>query len=231
MVAHCFYTGRNRMWIYAIVFLPVAGSVAYILIELLPELVSGITGQRAIRKVRKTLDPQGETRRRSIELERSQNVETRRRLAEEHLDNGRFEQAERLYSESRSGIFADDPMLMLGQAQALFGMGEFARVIETLDELIRLNPEFRNQDGHLTYARALQALGEHERAREEYEALCAYYAGAEARCRYATMLLELGERQKANEHFEEILRAARLAPRHFRRSNAEWIAIAKRGGE
>ena len=230
MVAPCYYTGRNRQWIYAIVFLPVAGSIAYLLMEVVPGFFGGITGQRAMRKVRRTLDPQGETRRRSLELERSENVDTRRRLAEEHLENGRFAEAEKLYAESLGGIFADDPVLMLGRAHALFGMGEHARVVETLDELIRTNPEFRSQDGHLLYARALERLGEYERAREEYTALCAYYAGAEARCRFALMLLEQGDDAAAREHFETILRDARLAPRHYRRNNAKWIAIAQRGG-
>ena len=72
------------------------------------------------------------------------------------------------------------PNLMLGLARAQFAAGKPADARATLDALIQHNPEFRSADGHLLYARALEAEGQSQRALEEYKALGGYYPGAEA---------------------------------------------------
>jgi hypothetical protein len=64
-------------------------------------------------------------------------------------------------------------------------------------------------------------------ALEEYEAASAYYAGAEAKCRFATLLAQEGQVERALELFQDIVESAELAPRHYRRAQHEWIAIAK----
>jgi hypothetical protein len=101
-------------------------------------------------------------------------------------------------------------------------------VIATLDYLRAKHPTLRISDGHLLYARALEESGATPRALEEYAALARYYPGAEARVRLALLYKKLGERDKAAELLAAILKDARLAPRHFRRSQAEWIAVAER---
>jgi len=46
--------------------------------------------------------------------------------------------------------------------------------------------------------------------------------------RQALLYKKVGDGTKAAELFAAILKDARLAPRHFRRSQAEWIAVAER---
>ena len=55
-----------------------------------------------------------------------------------------------------------------------------------------------------------------------------YYPGAEARVRQAMLCKKLGDKQRAAELFAAILKDARLAPKHFRRSEREWIELAER---
>jgi hypothetical protein len=62
----------------------------------------------------------------------------------------------------------------------------------TLDELIARNPAFKSPDGHLLYARALEAEGRTDAALSEYATLSQYYAGAEARLRYGQLLRRSG---------------------------------------
>ena len=47
LIVHVVKTGRNFLWMAAIGFLPIAGSLAYIVVELLPELFGGRTARRA----------------------------------------------------------------------------------------------------------------------------------------------------------------------------------------
>jgi len=54
-----------------------------------------------------------------------------------------------------------------------------------------------------------------------------YYAGAEARLRYGLILERLGDDEAAQVEFEEIITAADLAPRHYRKAQQDWISQAK----
>jgi hypothetical protein len=225
---HLFKTGRDMRWLLAIVFLPVIGSVAYFVVEVLPSLQNSRTARHVVRRARDTVDPDRGVREGALEYERSQNVETASRLADELTRAGRFEEAIRVCSEARTGIFEDDPKILLSLANAQFAAGRYGDTIATLDYLRARNPSFRSPDGHLTYARALEESGATDRAVTEYELLAAYYPGAEARVRQALLQKKLGHAERAAELFAAILKDARLAPKHFRRSQREWLELAER---
>lgn len=80
----------------------------------------------------------------------------------------------------------------------------------------------------MLYARSLEELGEIDKAMEEYQALCQYYSGAEAKCRYGLLLKRQGKIAEATQIFEELIRAAKRASKHSNRFNKEWIDIARR---
>ncbi len=41
LVVHIIKTGRSTTWIWIVVMLPLAGSIAYLLLEVLPDLMAG----------------------------------------------------------------------------------------------------------------------------------------------------------------------------------------------
>jgi len=227
-VVHAIRTGRNMLWIYLIVFVPIVGPLAYFVVEVLPSFGQSRTARRALQKARAKIDPNRGLREGALDYERSQNVETASRLADELTKAGRFDDAIRICTEARQGVFEDDPKILLALAGAQFAAAGYADAIATLDYLRAKHPGLRIADGHLLYARALEESGATQRALEEYGALARYYAGAEARVRQALLYKRLGETAKASELFAAILKDARLAPQHFRRSQAEWIAVAER---
>ena len=131
-------------------------------------------------------------------------------------------------TEARTGLFEDDPKILLALASAQSAAGRHTDAIATLDYLREKNPGFRSADGHLMYARALEESGATARAIEEYAALANYYPGAEARVRQAMLHKKLGEKARADALFAALLKDARLAPKHFRRAEREWIELAER---
>jgi hypothetical protein len=227
-IVHLVRTGRDMRWIMVIVFLPVAGPLAYFIIELLPSFRQSPNARRAMRRARATIDPNRGLREGALDYERSQSVETASRLADELTKAGRFDDAIQICAEARTGVFEDDPKVLLALAQAQFGAGRYTDAIATLDYLRKQHPGLRVADGHLLYARALAESGNAPRAVEEYEALARYYPGVEPRVRQALLYKGMGEGEKASALFAAILKDARLAPKHFRRSQAEWIALAER---
>lgn len=229
LILHVVRTGRPMYWIFIILIAPGIGSLAYAIIELLPELSSSGQGRRAMRGIRKTLDPGGDLRQREREHRLSGSVDAARHLASELLENGQYDEAIAHYEQSLTGLYEFDPDLLLGLATALFANEDFEKVRGTLDLLIERNPDFRSQDGHLLYARSVAACGDEDKALDEYKAVTAYYAGAEARLHYGLFLEKLGDNTAALAEFEEIISTAELAPRHYRKAQSSWISQAKSG--
>jgi len=229
LIVHVIKTGRNQLWIWVLLLLPAGiGALVYLAVEIIPELLRSRTAQRTARGFRKALDPGAELRRYESQVQVAGNVASRQRYAEELLRHERYDEAIAQYREALTGLYEHDPNLMLGLAQAQFGKGEASAARATLDELIRLNPDFRSPTGHLLYARALAAEGNVPKALEEYQVLASSYPGAEAAVRYAQLLQAQGRTEEARKVARELLEQARIAPGHYRRAQRSWLEAAQR---
>jgi hypothetical protein len=228
LIVHVIRTGRNSLWIWAIALLPLAGPIAYLLVEVLPGLQHSRAARRATTAMRDTLDPDRNLRQYADEVRISGNVDSRRRLAEELLNKRQFHEAIETYRSALTGLYEHEPQLLLGLARAQFAKQDFAAARATLDRLIAHNPDFKSPDGHLLYARALEGEGNLEKAATEYRVLSDYYPGAEARVRYGQLLKRQGQRDEARRVLQELLDGAQLAPEHYRRVQREWLELARR---
>jgi hypothetical protein len=227
-IIHVIKTGRNTLWIWVLLFLPVAGFVAYLAVEILPELLGSRTARRTARGLKSALDPGGDLRRYENEVRLTSNVASRQAYADELVRHGRYDEAITQYRTALTGLYEHDPKLMLGLAKAEFGKGDATAARITLDELARQNPDFRSPDSRLLYARALEAEGNVQKALEEYQVLARSYPGAEAAVRYAQLLSSQGRRQEAQQVARELLDQARIAPAHYRRAQRSWLDSAAR---
>jgi hypothetical protein len=223
LIIHCIRTGRNTIWVFVLLALPMVGSAAYFFVEIFPELRSSRASRRALRGLRSTLDPESNLRRAENAVKVTGDVASRQKYADELVRMGRAAEALPIYQTCLTGVFADDPKLLLGYAQAQFAAGEPAGARSTLDELIGKNPQFRSPDGHLLYARALEGEGNDEKALSEYATLAEYYPGAEAGVRYAKLLKRLGQAPLARQTLQGLLERARFAPAHYRKVQREWL--------
>ena len=228
LIIHVVKTGRNQIWIWVLALLSLPGAIAYIAVEILPELFRSRTAQRTARGLRKAMDPGRDLRRYESEARVASNIASRQRYAEELVRHQRYDEAIGQYREALTGLYEHDPNLMLGLAQAQFGKGDASAARATLDELIQRNPDFRSPAGHLLYARALEAEGNVPKALEEYAVLAPSYPGAEASVRYAQLLQAQGRRAEAQKVARELLEQARIAPGHYRRAQRPWLDAAQR---
>jgi len=231
LIVHCIKTGRNTIWVYVLVILitfPFVGSLVYIGAEILPELLRSRTSQRAMRGIRTTLDPEAALRRAENSMKVTGDVASRQRYADELVRLGRAGEALPIYQSCLTGVFTDDPKLLLGYAHARFAADDAAGARQTLDELIQKNPDFRSPDGHLLYARALEAEGNTEKSLSEYATLAEYYPGAEAGVRYARLLNRQGQGEMARQVLKSLLERAKFAPAHYRKAQREWLDEAHR---
>ena len=228
LIVHVIKTGRNSLWVWAIALLPAAGSLAYVVVEILPGVVGGRAAKRTRAGVQRMIDPDRDLRRAAAEVELSGNVDARRRLAEEMYERGQYAGAIDVYRAGLRGIFEHDPTLLLGMARAQFAARDFAAARASLERLIEQNPDFKSADGHLLYARSLEAQDALDEAEHEYGAVAPGYPGAEARLRYGLLLKRRGKLEEARRIFKELLDGAKLGPAHYRKAQAEWLDQARR---
>lgn len=225
---HAVKTGRDSKWLYFILLFPGVGCTVYLIVEVLPDLQRSRAARRAGGSVLDTLDPNRGVRRTAEKLEISNNIDNTIAHANQCMKRGRLDEAIEVLQAARKGIFEDDPKLLLAVAIAQFEKGLFSETVATLDHLIAKNPGFKSADGHLLYARALEGLGNTDKALAEYTVLADYYPGPEARCRYGVFLKQLHRPDEAKEQFQQVLLTAKHSPRHYHQMHRQWIELARR---
>lgn len=225
---HAFKTGREQKWLWIIMFVPVAGCLAYYFLEVFPGSREERKVRESIRDIVKSMNPDGELKRRAEELSATDSVENKSKLADECLNKGMFDEAVTLYLSSLTAQYVNDPKLLLGLARAYFYNGKFADSKTILEKLTRSSPDYHRSDVALLLARAFEGLGNHEQANTLYQALIPKYVGYEAKCRYAEFLQRTGKPAQANELFDEILQLSTRSKGAIT-GQEEWINRARAG--
>jgi hypothetical protein len=228
LIYHASKTGRLQPWAFIILMVPLIGSLAYIVVELVPEWLSGPDAQRARKRIAGKLDPEKLYRELSDRLANADTVANRAALAAECLKIARFDEAERHYDHILKLPIGGEPAYAVGKAQAEFDRNRPADALATLDDLQKRWPDFQSAEGHLLYARALAEVGRVDEALEEYHAVAAYFPGAEARVRYGMLLRVVGRTAEARVVFNELLLQMKRAPKYLREAQAEWPSIAEK---
>src|SRR5256885_58265 len=82
---HAGKTGRPFFWVYLIILVPGLGVLAYVAVELAPELLSTRRARAAAAGVARLVDPEKEYRLAAREAEISDSVQSRTRLADARL--------------------------------------------------------------------------------------------------------------------------------------------------
>ena len=227
-LAHVVRTGRPCQWLFVIVTLPLVGCLAYLFIEILPEVRHSRAARQAVRDIGALIDPERDLREKAERLAAADTVENRAALADECLRSGRAADAKRLLQSCLTGVHATDHALMLGLARAQFALNDHAGACATLDRLRATHPNLDCPDGHLLYARSKEQQGDVEQALIEYTALAAYYSGEEPRCRLALLLQKSGRVAEARTLFEQVVRSVERASKLYWRAERDWYEVARR---
>jgi hypothetical protein len=225
---HVIRTGRPMYWVLILLIGSYIAVAIYFFAEVLPDLHNSRGGRRAVGSLHDRIDPERRKRLASRQLDLVDTPENRRRLAEQSLLTGDYQHAMEQYRSALKGLYRADPDLMLGLAKAQFALNLPRESKQTLDELIAANPSYKSSEGHLLYARSVEATGDVAGALHEYETLAASFPGEEGRVRYGLLLKRSGDRNRANGIFNETLIRAAALPKYYQREQREWIEIAKR---
>jgi hypothetical protein len=227
-IFHAIKTGRINYWLLILIFLPGLGSIAYLLIEVLPGMRTSCAARRAVAGIGEALDPNRGLRESEASLEVADTADNRRHLAEERMKRGQWEEAEALYRAALVGPLANDPALLIGLAKALSGRSDHQGALETLDRLYRDDPGYESREARLIQARALEGVGRTREAADAWRALIGYTPGPEAQVRYGLLMKKTGDSERAREAFAEAVRTYGRRPGKLDPADREWLAEAER---
>jgi hypothetical protein len=227
LCVHVVRTNQQIWWLLIILMLQPLGGIVYLIAVVLPGMTSSVGARRMGQAARARLDPGRDYRDASAAIAQAPTVHNQMRLAKAASDLGRYEEAERLYAEAASGIHADDPVLLLGRAQALI---ELRRDKDALTILGRLE---QSEDGHtpqavLATARAYEGLGRGAEAELAYRKAVERMPGLEALGRWAAFLARTGRKAEARDTIAEMDRHIDRAAPQFRREGRVWRDLAAR---
>jgi hypothetical protein len=227
-IIHAIKTGRMNYWLMILIFLPDIGAVAYLLLEVLPQMRNSRAAHLAANRVVNTFDPDRTMRRHAENLETADTADNKRHLAEECMKRGQWDDAVGLYRSALVGPLVGDPALLIGLARALFGRGDFQESLDALDAVQRENPGYESRDAHMIYARCLENLGRTREAADEYRSLIGYALGPEAQVRYGLLMKAMGEPHLAQEAFADAVKTYGRRLRKLDPADRDWIAQAER---
>ncbi|MBN1696677.1 MAG: tetratricopeptide repeat protein [Spirochaetales bacterium] len=226
-IVHAVKTGRPGWWIYVIIFIPLAGGIAYLIVEILPSLLSGHTRSDLRKTVIHTLNPQKKIEELKERLEESDTFLNRKELADEYMKQGGYLEAESLYRECLSGPYADDVYILHGLAGVLYHLGRFGEAEAYLLRIKEKDGRFESYDVWLLYADVLASSGKVEAAEDEYRILETSYPGLKAMYHYGEFLRKKGRKDEAVATFRRLVTLFSRMQHFNRRTERIWEQKAR----
>jgi hypothetical protein len=210
--------GANRIWVMALMFLPVASTIAYVIVEVLPRMKYNRHVRLAQAQIIEKLDPERELRAAREALDVAQTAANRIRLADALVAKGRYTEALPLY---RDAIGAAKPDYRTGEklARCQYLADRNEEALATLDAMLPPTAPSDADRIALLRARILEDLSRDEEAETIYADLVDRYPGDEVRCRYAGLLLKRGKRAEARRLLTEVEHRLKRMTRHQRASD------------
>jgi hypothetical protein len=225
---HLIRSGSSMLWFLPIIFVPLLGCIAYVVLAVLPDMAGSRSARRFADNVSNVADPGRAYREKLRDVEMVGSANAKRALAEECIKRGRFQDAVDLYQGAMNGPLGDsDPALLRGIARARLLAGDGLGAVEAFEKLNQVDKAAFDADVELDYARALALMGRTGDALRQYESVVPRYPGEEARCRFAVLLKTLGQTERAQALFQEIVKSVRSAPGYYRSRQNEWYRIAR----
>ncbi len=223
-IIHALKTGR-RDWLLLLIFLPMIGAVIYVIREILP----GFRTDTVARDLQHTFIPNSRIKEMERNLAIADTETNRLNLATEYARQKQYAKAIELVQSCMTGIYANDPGMMLELARLYLHTGQPAESLAMFGKVMKMkNNRLEKPEDELLYARAQEAAGNKEQAEEEYKKVIRIHHSMEGRYYYGMMLKAQGRTQEAAEQFQTIQKEKNLHPQYVRRLNAEWIRKSRK---
>lgn len=223
-IVHAVKTGRPYYWVWIIFMMPVLGAAAYFFVEMRPNVRSidwaSLRWRFASPAVRIGVL-------RDV-AENSPTVKNRTRLAQEYESQLQWSLAAETYRECLSGVFDNDPRLLISLASALIEDGHFEEAHEIASKIPAQRDFKLDDDRKLVLYRSQAAVGIMDSAIEGLEDLASRKSGLAPRYYLAQAKVAGGKDSQADEDLHKIIHTFRNGNALLRKHEQQWYLEAKK---
>ncbi len=195
--------GRNTIWVMALMFLPVASAVAYVIVEVIPRMKHNRHMREARAQLVEKIDPERDLRNAREALDVAKTAANRIRLGDALAARGRHGEALVQYRDAAGG---STPDYRLGEkvARAQFLSDQSTAALATLDSIAASSARSDIDRIAVLRARIFEDLGRDAEAATIYADVVERYPGDEVRCRYSGLLIRQGKKGDARRLLGEV---------------------------
>lgn len=227
-LVHAIKTGRTGAWIYIIIFVPMVGSFAYLVVEVLPSVSPAAYMPAQQIGILDRMFPQRRIKRLEENLQFTDTINNRILLADAYADIGQFDRAIKLLEDCLTGLFKNDPDLNLKMAVVYHRKGDYQRSMEYLDKLKNKKDGFDNYEAWKHSVLNLQQTADERTVREEYKRIMERHNNYEIRHYFASYLRNKGSFEEARSFLEQIIKDKKLVIRDHDRDGRYWVKKAEK---
>lgn len=220
-VVHCLRKGTQTMWIWLIIFLPLVGCIAYIIME----MVNRNNMQQMQSGMGNIIYPAAKIKKLEKQLEFSDTFNNRIMLADAYLYAGNTDKAIQIYETSLTGAFKENEHVLIQLVTAYYQVQRYNDAIKVARKVYK-SPAFHTH-GHVLYAMALDKIGEADLAEKEFNTMKGKYSYFEARYQYGLFLINKNRTSEAQKILNDIVNEFSYLSSFEKRSNRVWYNNAK----
>ncbi len=202
---HIIKTHRNSSWLWIVIMIPYAGGIAYLLIELLPELLrpGKIDGLKdALTEIVKP-DAKFEVIKKKAEY--SATYKNMLEYADALMEKQDYQTALGIYIDQNRGAFKDDPELLYRIAGAKYRTGDYQGARADLEALFASNPALRSgSKENLLFLRLLERIEDASLVKSEYQKTLQRIQNNSIELQYIDFLISTDDRPELVALFDKL---------------------------
>ena len=221
-VYHCYTNRNNYYWIFAIIFLPLAGCLLYLFMN----VIRKGDVEKAQENIVQSLNPTKKIRDLEKRLGFSETFDNRVALADAYMENNMFDKAIEHYKASLKDMFENDYYVLSRLQEANYQLSDIDKSLE-IAERIKDNQAFLKSKANLLYAFALEKKNEMEASEKQFRLFDAPYNYYAQRLELARFLVRRGKLADAKAIYQGILDESENMSRQSYRANRVSIKLAK----
>jgi hypothetical protein len=222
-VVHAVKTGRTSPWVYLIIFVPLIGSIAYLLVEILPDPQVASFFEPLTSIFDRIVNPAPSIDRLEKELEFNNAFGNRIALAQAYERKGNITKALELYEGSLNGFYENDVPTLEKVGMLYFQKDDYKKALHIFEHIDEVEQQEPTALVLLMIARCKEKLGNKKHTRENYERAVRKASGLEADYYYAAFLQKNNENELMKEHIKQTQRKFDGMYSKFKRQERVWM--------
>ena len=224
-IIHIIREKKEYYWIFIVFFFSILGVLAYLFIEVLPEI--------KYRPYIRSLGASQKTSNRKLKflqdaVEFSPTIEAKVNLADAHLSRDELTEAITLYEGCLKGIYKDDPHILFRLSEALYRNKDYSQSLKILHRLNSMEYKDYRNDRKFQMALCFSKMGNMEKSIRMLEKLAEVYPGEEVRYQLGMEYIKVKRLKEAKMALETVVKNRSLYKKAAVGNQRKWINLAKK---